>query len=123
LVFPDKAKKIEIVLWLEKLLKARGISLFTCCEKEILPLLPKKSGILPSACIPGEFLKQKFGGSPETKRDYGQRSKKGCQCTKSIDIGSYDLHPCFHNCLFCYANPSVDVEIKLKRAGKNKKKC
>jgi len=22
------------------------------------------------------------------------------------DIGDYSAHPCFHNCLFCYANPT-----------------
>jgi DNA repair photolyase len=23
-------------------------------------------------------------------------------------VGSYALHPCHHNCLFCYANPACD---------------
>jgi DNA repair photolyase len=29
-------------------------------------------------------------------------------CGASKDIGSYNLHPCRHNCLFCYANPACD---------------
>ncbi len=119
IIYPDNSEKSKIILWMEHLLKTKQISLFTCCEKDILALLPKESSVLPSACVPGKLLKQIFGGNPETKRDYGQRAKKGCQCTKSIDIGSYDLHPCHHNCLFCYANPAIDKEIKMKNAKHN----
>ncbi|MEE9497365.1 MAG: DUF1848 family protein [Desulfobacterales bacterium] len=32
--------------------------------------------------------------------------KKRCGCKISVDIGSYHHHPCYHNCLFCYANPT-----------------
>ena len=107
-IYPDNAKKVEIILRMEKLLKAKQISLFTCCENEVFSLLPHDTSVAENACIPGRLLKEIFGGHPVTKRDYGQRSKKGCRCTKSIDVGSYDLHPCFHNCLFCYANPAID---------------
>ncbi len=112
LVFPENAKKIEIILRMENLLKSKNISLFTCCEKEIFSQLPDKTSVSESSCIPGRLLKDLFGGHPVVKRDYGQRAKQGCKCTKSVDIGSYDLHPCFHNCLFCYANTAIDVEMQ-----------
>ncbi len=112
LIYPDDKKKVEIILRMEKLLKTKGIFLFTCCEKEIFSQLPNDTTVMENACIPGRLLKDIYGGNPVTKRDYGQRSKKGCKCTKSIDIGSYDNHPCFHNCLFCYANTAIDVEIR-----------
>ena len=115
LIYPDNAKKIEIISRMENLLTTKKISLFTCCEREIFSQLPESTCVSESACIPGRLLKDIFKGSPVIKRDYGQRSKKGCHCTRSIDIGSYDLHPCFHNCLFCYANPAIDTEMKLKR--------
>ena len=41
-------------------------------------------------------------------QDSGQRKATGCGCTVSVDVGSYGLHPCHHNCLFCYANPACD---------------
>ncbi len=117
LIYPDNKKKVEIILRMEQFLKTKGIALFTCCEKETFSQLPNDTTVMENACIPGRLLKDIYGGNPVTKRDYGQRSKKGCKCTKSIDIGSYDNHPCFHNCLFCYANTAIDVEIK-NSAGK-----
>lgn len=63
----------------------------------------------PNACINGHLYKALFGGNPEIRGDYGQRRKQGCQCTKSFDIGSYEDHPCFHNCLFCYARTGLDI--------------
>ncbi|MCK4620475.1 MAG: DUF1848 family protein, partial [Desulfobacterales bacterium] len=47
-----------------------------------------------------------FGGSLSLNKDSGQRIKNGCGCKVSADVGSYSLHPCYHNCLFCYANPA-----------------
>ena len=41
-----------------------------------------------------------------SRRDTGQRVQKGCGCKVSVDIGVYHQHPCYHNCLFCYANPT-----------------
>ncbi len=117
LISPDNKKKVEIIFRMEQFLKTKGISLFTCCEKEIFLQLSNDTTVMENACIPGRLLKGIYGGNPVTKRDYGQRAKKGCKCTKSIDIGSYDNHPCFHNCLFCYANTAIDVEIK-NSAGK-----
>lgn len=93
-------------------LKARGLQLFTCCEKELLQSLPQTSGIEAAACIPNDLLMQLFGGQLSLKKDTGQRISSGCGCRVSIDIGAYDQHPCFHNCLYCYANPSAPFEKK-----------
>ncbi|MBW2737316.1 MAG: DUF1848 family protein, partial [Deltaproteobacteria bacterium] len=61
--------------------------------------------ITKSSCIPNDLLMKLFGGSLSLNKDSGQRIKNGCGCKVSADIGSYSLHPCYHNCLFCYANP------------------
>ena len=76
--FSDPSLKVkrQIVLKMEKILAAGNIKLKLCCEKEDL------------------------------RKDTGQRLQKGCGCKKSIDVGNYHQHPCYHNCLFCYANPT-----------------
>ncbi len=103
---PPLERKKQIVLEMEKELGARRISLQTCCEKELMKHLPADSSITKSSCIPNDLLAEIFGGDLSFKKDSGQRIKHGCGCMVSIDIGSYHLHPCYHNCLFCYANPS-----------------
>jgi len=110
---PVLSEKIEILLKMEKKLSEKKIDLYTCCEKEVLNALPSGSNIRKSSCIPNDLFVKIFGGDLSFKRDTGQRSSKGCGCMISVDIGSYHLHPCYHNCLFCYANPT-------KAAFKNK---
>ena len=90
------------------LLAPLGIRLFLCCEAKISGIFPPIENVSASACIDGRHLKKLFKGNPVTAKDTGQRRDKGCQCTRSVDIGSYDLHPCHHNCLFCYARTATD---------------
>lgn len=113
---PSLNKKRQVIHRMEKYLTAAGIRLYLCCEKEVFSTLNADTMVHQNSCIDGHLLKTLFKGHPEIKRDYGQRSKQGCKCTKSIDIGSYDAHPCFHNCLFCYANPQVDTDLYTKAA-------
>ena len=103
---PSIEKKIEIISRLEKELAATEIGLSVCCEKDLLEALPPRSSVTRSACIPGILIQELFGGRISLKKDAGQRVKAGCGCTKSTDIGSYRMQPCYHNCLFCYANPA-----------------
>ena len=103
---PPMEEKIEVLLELERQLNDHGIALQTCCEKEVLEKLPSGSKIRGSACISNDLLMECFGERLSVKKDPGQRLKAGCGCQTSVDIGVYHLHPCFHNCLFCYANPS-----------------
>ncbi|MCK4469134.1 MAG: DUF1848 family protein, partial [Desulfobacterales bacterium] len=102
---PHLEKKKGIILEIEKELAAKKINIFTCCEKELMDILPANSGIRPSSCIPNDLLVKIYGGNLSFRKDSGQRIKQGCRCMISNDIGSYNLHPCYHNCLFCYANP------------------
>jgi len=99
-------QKMGIVLEMEKQLDSENIHLTLCCEKEVIAALPPHSSVTGSACIPGELLKELYGGGLSLKKDTGQRVQAGCGCSVSKDIGSYHLQPCYHNCLFCYANPS-----------------
>ncbi len=101
-------EKIEILKQMQRMLDVRNIELETCCEKEVLDGLSDDFPVKPSACIPNDLIMDIYGGAVSARKDTGQRIKAGCGCKESIDIGSYDLHPCYHNCLFCYANPVSD---------------
>lgn len=114
-VDPSLSEKIELLLKLEKVLSEKNIGLYTCCEKAVLDALPSGSNIKKSSCIPNNLFIEIFGGYLSVKKDSGQRVKDGCGCMVSVDIGSYRHHPCYHNCLFCYANPSPKPITKARK--------
>jgi hypothetical protein len=111
--YPPEEAKARVLSRMERLLKPKGIELLTCCENGALEKLPSASGIRASACISAGLTKELFGGRPSLRRDAGQRKSRGCTCSVSRDIGGYREQPCFHNCLYCYANPRP---AGLKRA-------
>ncbi len=102
---PPPEKKVAVLLKMETILTKRNIALLICCENEVYHKLPADSSIQGSSCISNELLVSLSGGSLYLQKDKGQRIKAGCGCQVSVDIGSYRDHPCYHNCLFCYANP------------------
>lgn len=101
---PPVEKKVDVLIRMEKVLINRDIQLYTCCEKDILQKLPKNTSIKKNSCISATLLSNLFNKKISVKKDYGQRIKQGCGCNASVDIGLYKSQPCFHNCLFCYAN-------------------
>lgn len=98
--------KVRIITRMEQQLAERDISLYACCESELLNALPEGFHIKPSSCIPNDLFVKLFGCTLSLKKDTGQRIRRGCGCRTSKDIGSYYLHPCHNLCLYCYANPS-----------------
>jgi hypothetical protein len=106
-VDPPMEKKVEILLDLAGRLKRRNMMLRTCCEKEALVATPPGSGVEAASCVPNHVLEKLHGPGVSLRKDSGQRANLGCGCRVSKDIGSYRLHPCWHNCLFCYANPAA----------------
>ncbi len=107
-VEPSPTEQIKILLKMEQVLSPLGIGLVLCCEKNLLGRLPAGSTIKAGACISGRRIMAVHGGKVSQRQDTGQRKTSGCACTVSADVGSYSLHPCHHNCLFCYANPACD---------------
>jgi hypothetical protein len=77
-----------------------GIKVYACCNEDIL--IPGL--IAKSSCIDGTHLTRLFSDEASTQQDTGQR--EACGCTKSKDIGSYDM-VCKHGCIYCYANPKL----------------
>ena len=102
---PDMDTKIKILQKMESTIVPNKMKLYICCEKKVLSLMPPETTVQNSSCIPNRLLMELFGGRLSLKKDTGQRIKQGCGCMVSKDIGLYKQQPCFHNCLFCYANP------------------
>jgi hypothetical protein len=105
---PPTDRKVDVILELERMLAALNITLTLCCENQVIEALPEKSTVKAAACIPSHRLAALYGPDISMAKDQGQRKAAGCGCGISRDIGSYHLHPCRHDCLFCYANPSCD---------------
>ena len=120
---PMLEKKIEIVGKMERELAAYHIDLSVCCEKDLLDAVPQSSSITGSSCVPGDIIQKLFGGRLSLKKDTGQRIKAGCGCTLSTDIGSYRLQACYHNCLFCYANPASRCQADAGESTSKEKNC
>lgn len=100
------AEQQQLILHMHQALGKLNIRLQTCCEKALIQSLPSDCDITSGACIPNDLLAALFGCRLSMKKDTGQRVASGCGCKVSVDIGGYNRHPCFHNCLFCYANPA-----------------
>lgn len=105
---PPPEQRVVLLALLERTLSRLGMRLGLCCEQTTLARLPTDTTIVRGACISGKRIMARYGGRVSLRQDTGQRKAMGCGCTVSTDVGSYPLHPCHHNCLFCYANPACD---------------
>jgi hypothetical protein len=105
---PPASEKVRILMKMQAILTPLGIEPALCCEKATLDQLPPEASIEAGACISGRRIMTLYGGRVPLRQDAGQRKAAGCRCTVSVDVGSYSLHPCHHNCLYCYASPACD---------------
>jgi len=71
-----------------------GMELCTC----VLPDLTTRG------CIDGESLIQLHPLREPCSKAKDKSQRENCHCTKSIDIGQW--FACYHNCLYCYGNPT-----------------
>ncbi len=55
-------------------------------------------------CIDGETLMQLHPAQEPCSVAKDPSQRDACHCTKSLDIGQW--FSCYHNCLYCYGNPS-----------------
>lgn len=101
-VRPTKEEEIETVKRMAKINKELGIDSFSCSFPDIV--MHGEVLVRPSKCIDADLLMRLFGGDLSRAKDPGQR--EACGCTKSIDIGSYEMK-CGHGCVYCYARPET----------------
>jgi hypothetical protein len=109
-IYPDGELMFDTASSMAAKASEYGIRLVTCCE----PLLADRGigNLEAAACIDHGLLEQLYGQPLSHRKDRGQRSGSGCLCHESIDIGSYREHPCYCDCLYCYANPVSDTRGK-----------
>jgi DNA repair photolyase len=107
--------KIQMSQNLATIASEYGISMSSCCNKELVG-----GGITKGHCVDVDLLHELFGIN---KNDYELKpSRKYCGCYESIDIGSYNT--CKHGCIYCYANRSSSKSRSTnKQPKKQKRKC
>jgi hypothetical protein len=99
LAFRDRQDRIggaaaqlkELFGYMKECAEERGMEIHSCAGD-----LP---GITSGACIDPQLINRLTEAGIDGRRDPGQR--KGCLCTLSRDIGSYDS--CLFGCVYCYA--------------------
>jgi hypothetical protein len=94
-------RRLEIAGSLAEMATSLGLRIYGCSDNAL-----GEAGIPPSRCIDGALLTDlhplRLPAAGE--KDRGQR--KGCGCTVSVDIGSYQQR-CPGGCVYCYANPAL----------------
>jgi DNA repair photolyase len=105
----------------EKRLKAGGFRIMEhqieeivdFIQKQMMPRIEKLGMELSTCVVPDLTIKGCIDGGILTKLHPLQRpcsvakdrsQRENCHCTKSIDIGQW--FACYHNCLYCYGNPT-----------------
>lgn len=71
---------------------------FSTC---VLPEITKKG------CIDGNLFTELHPRKEPCSTVKDKTQRESCHCTKSVDIGMW--FPCYHNCFYCYGNPSFKV--------------
>lgn len=97
------AEMSELAEIISAIATSYNLKVETCCEDIDL----SQFGITKSHCIDGELIQKITGKEGSFKKDKNQRP--GCGCISSVDIGVYNT--CHHNCIYCYANRSSNVQI------------
>ncbi|MCP2604906.1 DUF1848 domain-containing protein [Candidatus Aminicenantes bacterium AH-873-B07] len=82
--------------------KAYNLNLYACSQSFLINL----NEIKPSSCINGNLLIKLHPKNFQTSTRKDKSQREECNCTESIDIGSY-TQACPHSCLYCYANPKI----------------
>lgn len=98
---PEEMTELAIII--SSIAASYNLKVESCCEEIDL----SQFGIPKSHCIDGGLIQKITGKDIGFKQDKNQRA--GCGCVSSVDIGVYNS--CRHNCIYCYANRSCDVQI------------
>ena len=97
----SESEKFNILQIINDISNKHKIQLYSCCNDRLTG-----NGILKGSCISGYLLNRLSDKNKISEAKTATR--KDCGCTKSIDIGDYDMQPCYFGCIYCYANPVIN---------------
>ncbi len=87
----------SLVQALRRIAAGRGITLYSCCDKELVG-----EGVQRAHCIHLDLIRR-VRGDPQL-RVASAPSRQDCGCLSAADIGAYDT--CAFGCTYCYATNS-----------------
>lgn len=96
----NKKQMLDIGKTLSTIANKYSIKIETCSVKIDLSSV----GIKHGKCIDDSLISSIVDQKLDIKKDKNQREI--CGCVSSIDIGTYNT--CTHECLYCYANFSLN---------------
>ncbi len=89
-------EKMDVATALLPITESAGMELTSCCVGTAL----ESTGVRDVGCI-DEGTVRRFN-IPFAK--YAVPQREGCTCVRTLDVGTYGT--CFHDCVYCYANPA-----------------
>lgn len=103
---PSIEEQRRLVQQLRDMAAPRGITLYSCCEDNLIC-----EGIEKAHCIDMDVIQM-------LRPDIESRLKAAptrpeCGCVESVDIGAYET--CIFGCTYCYATNSRDTALKRMR--------
>jgi hypothetical protein len=98
IVSPNSAERKKMQEWTVSLAQKYRVSISACC----VPELPS------SACINGMLLEKLHDRQLSVSHNQ-TKSRELCGCTQSVDLGGWPPRKCASGCLYCYANPLINL--------------
>lgn len=99
LINPEIQQRLDPLSEMSQIARTHGLTIYACCSDDLL----QAEGVKKGHCIDGSLLSQLKPSQPVSRAKAPSREQ--CGCTLSIDIGDYQMQPCYFGCLYCYANP------------------
>jgi hypothetical protein len=103
---PDARERRDLVLRLRDAAAQHGMTLYACCEDELVG-----EGVEKGRCIDLEWIRRLRTDVRE--RPPRRPTRQQCGCTESVDIGAYDT--CAFGCCYCYATRSREAALTRLR--------
>jgi len=103
---PSELERKNLVLRLRDAAARHGMTLYACCEDELVG-----EGVEKGRCIDLGWIRRL---RPDVHERLRRRpSREQCGCTESVDIGAYDT--CAFGCCYCYATRSREAALARLR--------
>lgn len=103
---PAQEEQRALILALRDIAAPRGITLYACCEADLVG-----DGIAPSRCIDSDIIQALRGDAALHLAKAPTRAD--CGCVEAADIGAYDT--CAFGCAYCYATNSRAAGLRRLR--------